>query len=118
MLSLSPPAADSWKSGMPMPSNGPLWRLGDGGGAGILLRAIDAIGKAVVRADVIELAGGLVEPAAPGAAIQGDQRALVHAEDLARAGSFGSIHSVWKSSPVGSPLTASKCRAAVVGLAT
>ncbi len=52
-------------------------------GARILLRAVDAVRKTVVRADVVDLRGRLVVPRAPGlAAVQRDDRALVDAEDL------------------------------------
>src|SRR5207244_13339216 len=37
----------------------------DGGRPALLLPAIDPIGKLVVRADVIELSGGLIVPGAP-----------------------------------------------------
>src|SRR6266851_2039615 len=57
---------------------------GRSGGAAILLGAVDPVGEAIVRCDVIELPGWLVEPRAPGlAAISGDDGALVAAEDHA-----------------------------------
>ena len=56
---------------------------GYAGSAGILLRTVDEVRETVVGADVIELAGGLVVPGAPAcAAVQGNDGALVHAEDL------------------------------------
>ena len=55
---------------------------GHTGGAGILLRAVHPVGKAVVGDHVVELAGRLVEPGAPGlAAVGGHHRPLVDAED-------------------------------------
>ncbi len=52
------------------------------GGARILLRAINHVREAVVGHDMVELAGRLVEPAAPRRpAVQGDDGALVDAED-------------------------------------
>ena len=52
------------------------------GRAQILLRAIDPVREAVVGRNMIELAGRLVVPAAPGlAAVERHQRALVDAED-------------------------------------
>ena len=54
------------------------------GRAGILLRSVDPIRKLVVGDDVIELAGRLVEPGAPGPpAVDGHRRALIDAEDSA-----------------------------------
>ena len=55
---------------------------GHTGRAGILLRAVNEIRKAIVGADVVELAGRLVVPAAPACTpVQGDDGALIHAED-------------------------------------
>ena len=60
-------------------------RLGTRGGARVLLRAVDRVGEAAVGDHVVELAGRLVVPGAPGlAAVQRHDRALVDAEDLAR----------------------------------
>src|SRR5262249_10377415 len=54
--------------------------------AGILLRAVDVVGKLIVDGNVVELRGGLVIPAAPGAsAVHADACALVAAKD----------HSLW-----------------------
>ena len=83
MLSLSPPARQFVEMGDvdAVPDTGAAGHVGR---AGILLRAVDAIGKAVVGNDVVELAGRLVVPRTPGrAAVQGDQRALVDTEDAA-----------------------------------
>ena len=58
---------------------------GDGGGAAVLLRAVDAIGETVVGGDVIELRRRLIEPGGPcGAAVHADGGALVAAENHAR----------------------------------
>src|SRR6476660_8849295 len=52
------------------------------GGAALLLAAAQTIGKRVVGVHVIHLRGRLVVPTAPGlAAIDGDDRALVAAEN-------------------------------------
>src|SRR5205823_6634288 len=54
----------------------------DRGCARILLRTVDPVRIPIVSGDVIELAGRLVVPAAPGlSAVQGDQRPLVDPED-------------------------------------
>ena len=55
---------------------------GDADGTAFLLATIDPIGKLLVGGDMIELRGGLVVPAAPGAAaIHGDGGALVGGVD-------------------------------------
>src|SRR5690348_9627968 len=60
---------------------------GDRDGAAVLLAGIDPVGKAVVGGEMIELAGRLVVPAAPGAAaVDGDRGALV--------GAFGDVAGV------------------------
>src|ERR1035437_6051886 len=54
----------------------------DRGRSAILLRCVDVIGKLLVGADVIKLAGCLVIPGTPGiAAVDTDDRALVNTED-------------------------------------
>src|SRR3984885_15207789 len=58
---------------------------GDGGGAAILLRAVNAIGETIVGCDVIELRRRLVVPGGPcGAAVEADGGALIAAENHAR----------------------------------
>src|SRR5580693_3069602 len=55
---------------------------GDGGGAAVLLRAVDAVGETIVCGDVIELGRRLIEPGGPcGAAVHADGRALIAAEN-------------------------------------
>ncbi len=57
---------------------------GDRDRAAVLLAAVDAIGEAVVHRDTVELAGGLVEPAAPACtAVESDHGALVGTGDHA-----------------------------------
>src|SRR5258707_6448194 len=55
---------------------------GHGGGAAILLGCVGNVRKLIVGDDVIELAGGLIEPGRPGlAAVVADDCALVDAEN-------------------------------------
>ena len=55
-------------------------------GAGVLLRAVDPVRRAVVSGDVVQLLGGLVEPRAPrAAAIERDDRTLVEPHEHALA---------------------------------
>src|SRR6476619_439316 len=57
---------------------------GDRDGAVVLLPGVDPVRAAVVRRQVVELAGRLVVPAAPGrTAVDGHHRALVGAGDHA-----------------------------------
>src|SRR5262249_47581220 len=54
------------------------------GGATVLLRTIDPVGKLIIDHNVIELRGGLVIPTGPtGAAVDADNYTLVHATDHA-----------------------------------
>ena len=54
---------------------------GNGDGAAVLLRAVNAVGKIIVGGDVIHLRGRLVIPGGPCfAAIETDGRALIDAE--------------------------------------
>src|SRR5260370_5385668 len=54
---------------------------GRGGGAAVLLRAVDPVRKTAVGDDVVELARGLVVPRTPRlAAVHGDNGALIAAE--------------------------------------
>src|SRR5204863_4672394 len=57
---------------------------GDGGSAAVLLSGVEIIRKGLVGSNVIELAGGLVVPGAPGAsAVKTDRRTLINADDHA-----------------------------------
>src|ERR1700679_102616 len=58
--------------------------MGNRSGAAILLRSVGNVGKLIVRDDVIELAGRLIIPTAPGkAGVEANGGALVHAENHA-----------------------------------
>src|SRR5260370_10064162 len=57
---------------------------GRGGGAAVLRRAVDPVGKTAVGDDVVELAGGLVVPRTPRLpAVHGDDGTLTAAENHA-----------------------------------
>src|SRR5882762_3701434 len=86
--------------------------IGNDDGAGILLRGIRVIRKSVVGGDVVQLAGGLIEPVGPGfAAVDADDRALIgaHNHAIRAVGSNPQnvvIFAAWRAAPGNESLAA------------